>query len=130
MLVAAVGSTGFAASLSIFILVSLFAGILLCLLLISRKPQNSNSLLFMTPGLPFVPAVAVMVNFYLILKLNILTLVRFTFWMIIGLTLYFKYGIKNSTLEVQDDQAVELTVHSSPTESINRFKPPPSSGHR
>lgn len=40
--------------------------------------------MFMTPGLPFVPAIAVMVNIYLIFKLSILTLVRFTLWMIVG----------------------------------------------
>lgn len=38
----------------------------------------------MTPGLPFVPAIAVIVNIYLIFKLSILTLVRFTVWMVIG----------------------------------------------
>jgi hypothetical protein len=43
-----------------------------------------KTLLFMTPGLPFVPAIAVMVNIYLIFKLSILTLVRFTVWMAIG----------------------------------------------
>lgn len=43
-----------------------------------------NSLMFMTPGLPFVPAIAVTVNIYLIFKLSILTLVRFTVWMILG----------------------------------------------
>ena len=41
-------------------------------------------MLFMTPGLPFVPAIAVIVNIYLIFKLSILTLVRFTVWMAIG----------------------------------------------
>lgn len=41
-------------------------------------------MLFMTPGLPFVPAIAVIVNIYLIFKLSILTLVRFTVWMTIG----------------------------------------------
>ena len=40
--------------------------------------------MFMTPGLPFVPAIAVTVNIYLIFKLSILTLVRFTIWMIVG----------------------------------------------
>lgn len=40
--------------------------------------------MFMTPGLPFVPAIAVTVNIYLIFKLSILTLVRFTIWMILG----------------------------------------------
>lgn len=43
-----------------------------------------NSVMFMTPGLPFVPAIAVTVNIYLIFKLSILTLVRFTVWMILG----------------------------------------------
>jgi len=38
----------------------------------------------MTPGLPFVPAIAVIVNIYLIFKLSILTLVRFIVWMGIG----------------------------------------------
>lgn len=40
--------------------------------------------MFMTPGLPFVPAIAVTVNIYLIFKLSILTLIRFTVWMILG----------------------------------------------
>lgn len=44
-----------------------------------------NSLMFMTPGLPFVPAIAVTVNIYLIFKLSILTLIRFTVWMILGM---------------------------------------------
>lgn len=40
--------------------------------------------MFMTPGLPFVPAIAVTVNIYLIFKLSVLTLVRFTIWMTLG----------------------------------------------
>ncbi|ODM93763.1 putative cationic amino acid transporter [Orchesella cincta] len=115
LLVATVGSEGFGASLGYFLILVLFVGIILCLLLISRKPQNNKKLLFMTPGLPFVPAIAVTVNFYLILKLSILTLVRFTIWMTLGLVMYFKYGIKNSTLEIHEDPAVELTVARSPS---------------
>ncbi|CAK9818017.1 Probable cationic amino acid transporter [Anthophora quadrimaculata] len=69
------------------------------LLAISRKPQNRKSMMFMTPGLPFVPAIAVTVNIYLIFKLSILTLVRFTVWMILGFIMYFYYGIKHSSLE-------------------------------
>lgn len=45
--------------------------------------------MFMTPGLPFVPAIAVTVNIYLIFKLSILTLVRFTIWMTIGIHFSF-----------------------------------------
>lgn len=29
--------------------------------------------------------------------------------------MYFKYGIKNSSLEIQEDPAVELTVAGSPS---------------
>lgn len=69
--------------------------------------------MFMTPGLPFVPAVAITVNIYLIFKLSILTLVRFTIWMTLGLIMYFYYGIKNSLLEEGsegDQNNIELTV--------------------
>lgn len=65
----------------------------------------------MTPGLPFVPAIAVTVNIYLIFKLSILTLVRFTVWMTLGLLMYFYYGIKHSSLEEPPaDNTIELTV--------------------
>ncbi|XP_023248566.1 cationic amino acid transporter 2-like [Copidosoma floridanum] len=67
-----------------FLLFLFFVAIIGVLLAISRKPQNRNTLMFMTPGLPFVPAIAVTVNIYLIFKLSILTLVRFTVWMTLG----------------------------------------------
>lgn len=67
--------------------------------------------MFMTPGLPFVPAIAVTVNIYLIFKLSILTLVRFTIWMTLGFLMYFYYGIKHSSLEEPlPDNTIELTV--------------------
>ncbi|PSN52747.1 putative cationic amino acid transporter [Blattella germanica] len=59
-----------------FFLVLFLILIIAVLLVISRKPQNRKTLLFMTPGLPFVPAIAVMVNIYLIFKLSILTLIE------------------------------------------------------
>lgn len=80
-------------------IVLLFFCLLGTLLVISRKPQCRKTLKFMAPGIPFVPGVAITVNIYLILKLSVLTLVRFTTWMLIGLLVYFLYGIRNSTLE-------------------------------
>ncbi|XP_050301397.1 cationic amino acid transporter 2 isoform X2 [Anthonomus grandis grandis] len=99
-------------SATVFFLWLFFFAILAVLLAISRKPQNRSSLLFMTPGLPFVPAIAITVNIYLILKLSKLTLVRFTIWMTLGFIMYFYYGIKNSTLEEKPDVdgTIELTV--------------------
>nr|CAD7263656.1 unnamed protein product [Timema shepardi] len=99
-----------------FFLVLFLLAIFAVLLVISRKPQNRKTLLFMTPGLPFVPTIAITVNIYLIFKLSVLTLVRFTIWMTIGLGVYFYYGIKHSTLEEEsanlesDNQNIELTL--------------------
>lgn len=67
------------------------------------------ALAFLTPGLPFIPAIAITVNIYLIFKLSILTLVRFTVWMILGLIMYFYYGITHSLLENAQEE-IELTV--------------------
>ncbi|XP_039763575.1 probable cationic amino acid transporter [Pararge aegeria] len=87
--------SSFTAGLMIVLVVAIF----ITLLAISRKPQNRANLIYATPCLPFVPAIAILSNIYLILNLSILTLIRFTIWMIFGLFMYFKYGIKNSTLE-------------------------------
>lgn len=67
------------------------------------------ALAFLTPGLPFIPTIAITVNIYLIFKLSILTLVRFTIWMSLGLIMYFYYGITHSTLENPSEE-IELTV--------------------
>ncbi|XP_006558911.1 cationic amino acid transporter 3 isoform X2 [Apis mellifera] len=96
IVVCGMGHMGTFTTLLMFAFLFAIIGILLA---ISRKPQNRNSVMFMTPGLPFVPAIAVTVNIYLIFKLSILTLVRFTVWMILGFIMYFYYGIKHSTLE-------------------------------
>lgn len=70
------------------------------------------ALAFLTPALPFVPAIAITVNIYLIFKLSILTLVRFTIWMTLGLIMYFYYGITHSSLENPTEE-IELTVDTS-----------------
>ncbi|CAB0042761.1 unnamed protein product [Trichogramma brassicae] len=75
---------GSAGGFAKFLMFVFFFAIFGVLLLISRQPQNRHSLMFKTPALPFVPAIAVTVNIYLIFKLSILTLVRFTLWMTIG----------------------------------------------
>jgi solute carrier family 7 (cationic amino acid transporter), member 14 len=67
------------------------------------------ALAFLTPGLPFIPTIAITVNIYLIFKLSILTLVRFTVWMTLGLIMYFYYGITHSSLENPAEE-IELTV--------------------
>ncbi|GIY09327.1 probable cationic amino acid transporter [Caerostris darwini] len=92
-----------------FLLVFLF-GIIFCLIIISRQPQTKCDLKFKAPCVPFIPGIAITVNIYLIFKLSVLTLVRFLIWMSVGLFMYFWYGIKNSSLELQTDKPLELKI--------------------
>ncbi|XP_075590492.1 solute carrier family 7 member 14 [Dermatophagoides farinae] len=88
----------------------LFISIIVIILAISRQPQIRCNLKFKAPGVPFVPAIAIIINIYLILRLSILTLVRFIIWMTIGLFIYFGYGINHSILEQQEQQQLELKI--------------------
>ncbi|XP_058453984.1 high affinity cationic amino acid transporter 1 isoform X2 [Malaya genurostris] len=126
----AIGITG---SLFALIYTALVLSILSILVVISRQPQNRYALPFLTPGLPFIPTVAITVNVYLIFKLSILTLVRFTVWMTLGLIMYFYYGITHSSLENPEEE-FELTVdgngqHPSAGQQSN-LKVPSQSNHR
>ncbi|XP_053951860.1 cationic amino acid transporter 2 [Anastrepha ludens] len=113
-LFAAIGWSG---GLAAFIYFILFIGIFVILLIISRQPQNRYALAFLTPGLPFIPAIAITVNIYLIFKLSILTLVRFTIWMTLGFIMYFYYGITHSTLEQTTDE-MELHVDKDYSKNV------------
>ncbi|XP_050083634.1 probable cationic amino acid transporter [Anopheles aquasalis] len=107
----AIGLTGAFYSFAYTVLVF---SIIAILLVISRQPQNRYALSFLTPGLPFIPTIAITVNIYLIFKLSILTLVRFTVWMTLGLIMYFYYGITHSSLENPSEE-FELTVDNNGT---------------
>lgn len=54
------------------------------LILIIQQPESTRSLPYMAPCVPFVPAAAILVNSYLMLKLSSLTWARFTIWCLIG----------------------------------------------
>ncbi|KAJ8737595.1 hypothetical protein PYW08_000190 [Mythimna loreyi] len=126
-LFAAYGSPGTSTFTNVSMLL-LLCGIFAILLMISRRPQNRVALIYMTPGLPFVPTIAIIVNIYLILNLSILTLIRFTVWMIFGMFMYFKYGIKNSTLETNPPgQTPETPPAPNP---LDRTTIPPPSPHQ
>ncbi|XP_064538756.1 high affinity cationic amino acid transporter 1 isoform X1 [Drosophila montana] len=114
-LFAAIGWSG---GLAIFIYIILFIGIFVILLIISRQPQNRYALAFLTPGLPFIPAIAITVNIYLIFKLSILTLIRFTVWMSLGFIMYFYYGITHSSLEQTSDE-LELHVDKDYSKNVD-----------
>lgn len=111
---------------AIFFLLVFLLGIIFILLIISRQPQTKCDLKFKAPCVPFIPAIAITVNIYLIFKLSVLTLVRFLVWMSVGLFMYFYYGIKNSSLEVQEERPLELKI---PEDRANNLCPPDQMQH-
>ncbi|XP_034416601.1 probable cationic amino acid transporter [Cyclopterus lumpus] len=90
---------------------TLMAGSLAKLLItIIQQPESGRRLPYMAPCVPFVPAAAILVNSYLMLKLSPLTWARFTVWCFIGLLIYACYGVWHSTLELD---AREQQAHAS-----------------
>ncbi|XP_019897604.2 probable cationic amino acid transporter isoform X2 [Esox lucius] len=82
----------------------------LLIIIILQQPENPKRLPYMAPAVPWVPAAAMLVNSYLMLKLSAITWIRFTIWCFIGVLIYFGYGMWNSTLEIRSK---EQEVHAS-----------------
>ena len=70
------------------ILMVLLISILVFVIL--QQPENPKKLPYMAPCLPFVPAFAMLVNIYLMLKLSTITWIRFAVWCFVGKQLPLK----------------------------------------
>ncbi|XP_057679758.1 probable cationic amino acid transporter [Corythoichthys intestinalis] len=79
-------------------------GLAALLLTLLRQPQSGRRLAYAAPCVPFVPAAAILVNSYLMLKLAPLTWARFAVWCALGLLIYGCYGVWHSSLEVNARQ--------------------------
>jgi basic amino acid/polyamine antiporter, APA family len=66
--------------------------------LVLRYTSPETKRHFKTPLVPIVPILAILSCFYLMLSLPLITWIRFIVWLLIGLTIYFVYGIKHSKL--------------------------------
>uniref|UniRef100_A0A4W4HE01 Cationic amino acid transporter C-terminal domain-containing protein n=1 Tax=Electrophorus electricus TaxID=8005 RepID=A0A4W4HE01_ELEEL len=65
------------------------------IIIILRQPESPRKLPYMAPCVPFVPAAAILVNVYLMLKLSSITWVRFAVWCSLGMmTLIIKLNFK------------------------------------
>ena len=78
---------------------TLFAFILVCIgILILRKRDPGRPRAFRTPFVPLVPVLGIVSCGYLMLGLPWITWVRFALWLLVGLVIYFAYGMKRSGL--------------------------------
>ncbi|XP_042298124.1 cationic amino acid transporter 4 [Sceloporus undulatus] len=77
----------------------------LSLFLISIHEQKQSTQTFQLPLVPLTPALSIFINVYLMLKLNYMTWLRFSIWLVAGLIVYFGYGIWHSKENLQESQA-------------------------
>ncbi|XP_037934298.1 cationic amino acid transporter 2 isoform X2 [Teleopsis dalmanni] len=71
------------------------------LIAICSQPREAYTRFFRVPFVPIVPAISIFINIYLMLQLDTMTWIRFGIWMIIGLSIYFFYGLPNSLRELR-----------------------------
>lgn len=72
---------------------------LFCIACILRQPRASTeNLAFAVPLVPLIPLFNMFVNLYLMMRLPPATWARFAVWMVVGMVIYFGYGIWNSSL--------------------------------
>lgn len=69
---------------ALLLLVIFIIFIALLIIIILQQPENPKRLPYMAPCVPFVPASAILVNIYLMLKLSAITWIRFSIWCFLG----------------------------------------------
>ena len=78
---------------------TLLAFVIVCIGIIWMRKTNPNAPRpYRTPLVPLVPILGVLVCLAMMVSLDIDTWIRLVVWLVIGLTIYFTYGVKNSHL--------------------------------
>ncbi|KAM9788413.1 cationic amino acid transporter 2 [Neosynchiropus ocellatus] len=68
----------------------------LCTLVIWRQPQSTARATFKVPLVPLIPVLSTLVNITLMIQLGPGTWFRYALWMVLGLFIYFAYGVRHS----------------------------------
>ncbi|XP_064210144.1 cationic amino acid transporter 4 [Anguilla rostrata] len=80
------------------------------LFLIWVHEQQAKTKTFQVPLVPFVPGASILLNVFLMLKLNAHTWVRFSVWLVAGLLVYFGYGIWHSKEGLREPQQQDIAA--------------------
>uniref|UniRef100_A0A1B6DYI8 Cationic amino acid transporter C-terminal domain-containing protein n=1 Tax=Clastoptera arizonana TaxID=38151 RepID=A0A1B6DYI8_9HEMI len=85
---------------------------LIIVFVLCRQPQSQAKLSFKVPCLPMLPCLSILMNFYLMAKLDLHTWIRFGIWLFIGMLVYIFYSIPHSVEGIKDKMAKqERTKH-------------------
>jgi APA family basic amino acid/polyamine antiporter len=85
---------------------TLFAFVLVSIgILVLRRTNPDQPRPFRTPFVPVVPLLSVLMCGYLMFELPMITWIRFIVWLIIGLVIYYLYGVRHSTLRENNKRA-------------------------
>ncbi|XP_053113700.1 cationic amino acid transporter 2 isoform X2 [Hemicordylus capensis] len=111
---------------SICLLAALSVMFVVVILFIWRQPQSQQKVAFMVPLLPFLPALSILVNVYLMVQLSAETWIRFSIWMGLGFLIYFAYGIRHSVEghPREEDDYEDSCSEKSETPEKNHVKDP------
>ncbi|XP_062944166.1 cationic amino acid transporter 4 [Cynocephalus volans] len=102
---------------------------LLSLLILGAHQQQHRQDTFQIPMVPLTPALSILLNICLMLKLSYLTWLRFSIWLLIGLAVYFGYGIWHSKENQREPPGLTTTRYvvfpsGSLEETVQAVQPP------
>ncbi|XP_058388061.1 cationic amino acid transporter 4 isoform X3 [Diceros bicornis minor] len=102
---------------------------LLSLLVLGAHQQQRRQDTFQIPMVPLTPALSILLNIFLMLKLSSLTWLRFSVWLLIGLVVYFGYGIRHSKENQRERPGLTATRYvvfpsGSLEETVQAVQPP------
>jgi len=107
----------------IVLMCCLAAVMVITVFIVHRQPQAQTPLAFKVPFLPLLPCISILINFYLMCKLDINTWIRFGVWLFIGMMIYIFYSIPNSV----EGMKSRLAANAMPTQVKT---PPPAESTR
>lgn len=89
---------------SVLFLILASIPLIIMLIIISRQPTSGAKLSFKVPLVPWLPGISILINMYLMIKLDVLTWMRVSIWIGIGLLIFLSYGIRHSRLKLRDQR--------------------------